>query len=60
MNELEEALAPLAPIRGVVPREDGVIRDSYGTEYIRDEGNGMLHRVSPKAPRGRALIAEQP
>jgi hypothetical protein len=37
--------------RGVVIRDDGVIRDSYGTEYVRDEGNGMIHRVSTKASR---------
>lgn len=29
----------------------GKITDSYGTEYIRDEGTGQLYRVTPKAPR---------
>ncbi len=36
--------------RGVVLRGDK-ITDSYGTEYVRDEGTGQLYRVSDKAPR---------
>jgi hypothetical protein len=36
--------------RGVVMRVDKIM-DSYGTEYVRDEGTGQLYRVTPKAPR---------
>ena len=41
----------ILPLRRGVVMRSGKITDSYGTEYIRDEGTGQLYRVTPKAPR---------
>ena len=46
LREVLDTLIRLPLRRGVVARgNDEFLTDSYGRRYLRDSGNGMIHRL---------------